>query len=124
MATGGENFNPAHESFRKHSADLLMVIQDPEVLAWDLYAENIIPSTVRDAANNMMHERGKRTSDLLAAVDSRIAADLGAFDVFLSVLAKRPSMSDLCGRMNSYRKLPGPFAGERMMKSSLKSLYR
>ena len=100
MATaGGENFNPAHEAFRKHSADLLTVIQDPEFLAWDLYAENIIPSTVRDAANNMMHERGKRTSDLLAAVDSQIVADPGAFDVFLSVLAKRPAMSDLCGRM-------------------------
>ena len=100
MATaGGENFNPAHEAFRKHSANLLVVIQDSEVLAWELYAENIITSTVRDAANNMMHERGKRTSDLLAAVDSRIVADPGAFDVFLSVLAKRPSMSDLCGRM-------------------------
>ena len=100
MATaGGENFNPAHEAFRKHSADLLTVIQDPDIMAWELYAENIIPSTVRAAANNMMHERGKRTSDLLAAVDSQIVADPGAFDVFLSVLAKRPSMSDLCGRM-------------------------
>ena len=100
MATAGEeNFNPAHEAFRKHSADLLTVIQDPEIMAWELYAENIIPSTVRDAANNMMHERGKRTSDLLAAVDSQIVADPGAFDVFLSVLAKRPAMSDLCGRM-------------------------
>ena len=100
MATGGrENFNPAYETFRKHSADLLTVIQDPEVLAWELYAENIISATVRDAANNTMHERGKRTSDLLAAVDSRIVVDPRAFDVFLSVLAKRSPMSDLCGRM-------------------------
>ena len=110
MATGGENFNPAYEAFRKHSAGLLTVIQDPEVLAWELYAENIITSTVRDAANNMMHERGKRTSDLLAAVDSRIVADPGTFDVFLSVLANcnRPSMSDLCERMKeTYCKSPG-----------------
>ena len=100
MATGGgKNFNPAYETFRKHSADLLMVIQDPEVLAWELYAENIIPSAVRNAANNTMYERGKKTSDLLAAVDSRIAVDPGAFDVFLSVLTKRPSMSGLCKRM-------------------------
>ena len=100
MATGGrENFNPAYETFRKHSADLLTVIQDPEFLAWELYAENIIPAAVRDAANNTMHERRKRTSDLLATVDSQIVVDPRAFDVFLSVLAKRSSMNDLCGRM-------------------------
>ena len=106
MATSDrENFDPAYEAFRKHSADLLTTIQDPEVLAWELYAESVITPAVRDAANNMMHERGKRTSDLLAALDSRIMVDPGAFDVCLSVLAKRPSMSDLCERMkNTYSK--------------------
>ena len=105
MATGGENFNPAYEAFRKHSADLLTVIQDPEILAWELYAENVIPAAVRDAANNMMHEKGNRTADLLAAVDSRIVANPGAFDVFLSVLANRPPMGDIYGKMKeTYRK--------------------
>ena len=105
MATNDrEDFNPAYETFRKHSADLLTVIQDPEVLAWELYAESVIPAAVRDAATNTMHERGKRTSDLLAAVDSRIVVDPGAFDVFLSVLDKRLSMNDLCGKMReTYR---------------------
>ena len=109
MATGsGESFNPAYKTFRKHSADLLTVIQDPEVLAWELYAQNIISSSVRDAANNTMHGRCKRTSDLLAAVDSRISVDPETFDVFLSVLAKQPSMSDLCERMkNVYSKSVG-----------------
>ena len=106
MSTGGgENFNTAYETFRKHSADLLTAIQDPEILAWELYAQNIIPPAVRDAAAYMMHERGARTSNLLAAVESRIKVDPGMFDVFLSVLTKRPSMSDLCGRMkDSYGK--------------------
>ena len=100
MATGGrENFNPAYEIFRKQSADLLIVIQDPEVLAWELYAENIIPAAVRDAVTNMTHERGMRTSKLLAAVESQIAVDPKKFNVFLSVLAKEPSMSDLCKRI-------------------------
>ena len=112
MATGGENFNPAYETFRKHSADLLTVIQDPEVLAWELFSENVITSNVVEFANNMAHERGERTSKLLMAVGSQIAVDPRAFDVFLSALAKRPSMIDLCGRMKDpYRKLPGPFAG-------------
>ena len=106
MATSDwENFNPAYEAFRKHSADLLTAIQDPEVLAWELYAENIIPAAVRDAAVYVMHEKGARTSNLLMAVESHIAVDSGVFNVFLSILAKRSSMSDLCGRMKeTYRK--------------------
>ena len=105
---GGENFNPAYKAFRKHSADLLMAIQDPKVLAWELYAEDIISIAVRNAANSMIEERDKRSSDLLAAVESRIVVDAGAFDVFLSVLAKRPSMSDLCRRMmETYSKSVG-----------------
>ena len=105
MAGGRENFNPAYEAFRKHSADLLTVILDPEVLAWELYAENIISAAVRDAATYMMHKTGARTSNLLMAVESQIKVDPGMFDVFLSVLAKRPAMSDLYGRMKeTYRK--------------------
>ena len=71
MSTGGgENLNPAHETFCKHSADLLTVIQDPEVLAWELYSESVVSSTVVEFANNMTHERGTRTSKLLMAVGS------------------------------------------------------
>ena len=82
-----------------HSADLLTAIQDPDVLAWELYAQNIIPAAVRDATAYVMHEKGARTSNLLVAVESQIKVDPGKFILFLSVLAKRPSMSDLCKRM-------------------------
>ena len=100
MATGGrESFNPAYEAFRKHSADLLTVVQDPEVLVWELYAQNIIPAAVCDAVAYPMHEKGARTSKLLMAVESKIKVDPRAFNVLLSVLAKQPSMSDLCRRM-------------------------
>ena len=100
MATGGrENLNPAYETFRKHSADLLTAIQDPEILAWELYAESVVSFTVVEFTNNMVHERGVRVSNLLMAVGPQIAVDSGALDVFLSVLAKRPSMSDLCRKM-------------------------
>ena len=101
MATsGGKNLNSAYETFRKHSADLLRVIQDPEVLAWELYAESVVSFTVVEFTNNMVHERGVRVSNLLMAVESKIAVNPGTFDVFLSVLTKRSSMSDLCERMN------------------------
>ena len=97
--TGGKPFNPAYETFRKHSVDLLTVIRDPEVLAWELFSESVVTLTVVEFANNMMQERGVRISKLLMAMDSRIAVDPGTFDIFLSVLAKRPSMSDLLERM-------------------------
>ena len=100
MATGGgESLNLTYETFRKHSADLLAAIQDPEVLAWELFSESVITSAVVEFANNLVHERDERTSKLLMAVGSRIKVDSGAFNMFLSVLAKRPSMSDLHRRM-------------------------
>ena len=100
MATnGGQNFNPAYEAFRKHFADLLTVIQNPENLACDLYSEDIITVRERKAACYHMHDESMRTSNLLSAVESRIAVNPRAFDVFLSTLAKEPSMSDLCRSM-------------------------
>ena len=121
MAEGGRDMsrdsslNSACGAFRKYSADLRTAIQDTEVLAWELYAESIITEAVRDAAGNMMHERGARTSTLLAAVGSRIATDPRAFDVFLSVLAKRPTMRDLHRRIkDEYGKPVG--RGSRNLK--------
>ena len=100
MATGGgESFNPAYEAFRKHSADLHTVIQDPNDLAWELYSKDIITAHEREDACYHMHGRSMRTSSMLSAVESKIEVDPGKFDVFLSVLAKQPSMSDLCKRM-------------------------
>ena len=100
MATGGgESFNPACEAFRKHFADLRIVIQDPGVLAGELYSEDIITADERKAACYQYHDGSMRTSNLLSAVESKIEVDPGKFDVFLSVLAKQPSMSDLCKRM-------------------------
>ena len=93
MATSGrENFNPAYETFRKHSAGLLTIIQDPEVLAWELFSKSVISCTGW-VHNNMTHERATRTSNLLMAVGSQIEVDPGVFDTFLSVLTKWPSMS-------------------------------
>ena len=52
MATGGGEKVPgssmASEAFRKHSSELLMAIQDPEVLAWDLYAEGVVTDSTID----------------------------------------------------------------------------
>ena len=98
-ASSTETCNPACEIFQKNVAYLLMTIQDPEIMAEELFSENAVTSTVVEFANNMTHERGIRTSKLLMAVESRIEVEPRTFDVFLSVLAKRPSMSDLYSKM-------------------------
>ena len=107
--SGRENKNIKHvayEAFHEHYTDLLTVIQDPDVLAWELFSESVVSSTVVEFVTNMLHHRDVRTSKLLMAVESQIFEEPGAFDMFLSVLAKRPLMSDLCGRMkNAYGKL-------------------
>ena len=97
--SAGENFNPAYEAFHKHSADLFTVIQDPEVLAWELFSKDVVPPTVVEFTSNKMHDRGLRISKLLMVVESQIEVDPEAFDVVLSVLAKRPSMCDLLRRI-------------------------
>ena len=100
MATGGrKNFNPAYETFCKHSAVLLAAIQDPEVLVWELYSKSVVSFAVVEFTNNMLREKGTRTSKLLMAVESKIKVDPEVFNVFLSVLAKQSSMSDLCRQM-------------------------
>ena len=99
VTSAREKLNPTYKTIHKYFEDLFTAIEDPEVLAWELYAEDIISSPVRDAAAYVKHERDVRASNLLKAVESRIKVDPRVFDVFLSVLAKRPSMSHLCGRI-------------------------
>lgn len=100
MATSaGEGFNSSNQAFRKHCSDMLKAIQDPEALAWDLYAEKIISAAVRNAAINMTNDTRHRTAKLLEAVESQIKVNPRVFALFLSVLNKRPEMGDLCRRI-------------------------
>ena len=87
------------ETFKKHSADLIKIIQDPEVLAWDLYSKDLITVDEREAACHHQHLRSMRTSSMLAAVESKIASDPGKFDAFLLILAEYSPLRKLCERM-------------------------
>ena len=86
-------------TFKKFSGELMTVIQDPELLAWELYSEGIITVDEREAACHHMHFRSMRTSSLLSAVEGKIKVDPAKFDVFLSVLAKNSSFTDICEKM-------------------------
>ena len=54
MATGGEESgsNKAFETFRKHCAELLTAIQDPEVLVWELFAEGVVTDSAIDKVSS------------------------------------------------------------------------
>ena len=107
VMSGRENIKDvAYEAFHEHYADLLTAIQDPEGLAWELFSESLVSVAVVEVANNVLHQRDVRTSKLLMAVESQILEKPEAFDIFLSLLAKRPLMRDLCRRIkNAYSKL-------------------
>ena len=103
MATGvKENFTSAYETFSKYFADLLKVIQDPGVLASELFAKGIITADERKDAFYDMHNSRMRTANLLSAVESRIMVNPRVLGMFLRVLAKEPPMSDLCRTMIAY----------------------
>lgn len=103
MTTGvKENFNPAYETFSKYFAHLLEVIQEPDVLASELFSEDIITADERKDACFYMHHSRMRTVNLLSAVESRIMVNPRVLGMFLGVLAKEPSMSDLCRTMIAY----------------------
>ena len=106
LLSGTETCNPAYEIFQKNIPYLLMAIQDPNMLAEELFAENVVSHAVVESVSYGMHERGVRVSKLLMAVESQIEVNPGVFNVFLSVLAKQHSMRDLYRRMkDAYSKL-------------------
>ena len=106
LLSGTETCNPAYEIFQKNIPYLLMTIQDPKMLAEELFAVSVVSHAMFESASNQMQERGVRISKLLMAVESQIEVNPGVFSTFLSVLAKQPSMSDLYRRMkDAYSKL-------------------
>ena len=106
LLSGTETCNPAYEIFQKNLPYLLMTIQDPEMLAEELFAKNVVSHAVVESISYTMHERGVRVSKLLMAVESQIEVNPGVFSTFLSVLAKQHSMSDLYRKMKAaYSKL-------------------
>ena len=106
LLSGTETCNPAYEIFQKNIPYLLMTIQDPEILAQELFAKNIVSRAVVESVSSRMQERGVMVSKLLMAVESQIEVNPGVFNMFLSVLAKQHSMSDLYWRMkDAYSKL-------------------
>ena len=84
--------NAAYEAFREHSADLITVIDDPVVLAWELFGTHVISDTVADEVSVMGLSAAYKNARLLSAVRDQIKVDPTKLDTFLEALRKRQYM--------------------------------
>ena len=104
---GRDPSNPAaSEAFRKHSADLIRAIQDPEVLAWELYSDQVISDSVVDDVSVAALSPVQKKTRLLAAVRDQITVDPAKISRFIQALRKQPTMEKVARKLKeTYRKL-------------------
>ena len=86
-------------AFRVYSADLIKEVQDPELLAWELYSNDIVPETVVDEVSVVGLSDVQRKSRLLMAVRDQIAVDPAKFWKFLLVLGKQPPLKEVVNKL-------------------------
>ncbi len=99
-AIGGEDVSRAYlEAFRRHSGDLITIIQNPEVLAWQLFGHYVISNVVVEEVCMPTLTHIQRKVRLLASVRDQIAVDPAVFGKFLLVLRGHPYLMDIAQRM-------------------------
>ena len=91
-------------AFRVYSADLIKEVQDPELLAWELYSDEVVPEIVVDEVSMVGLSGVQRKSRLLAAIRDQIAVDPAKFQKLLQVLRKHQPLEDIVDKLEeTYR---------------------
>ena len=101
----------ASEAFRKCSADLIRGIQDPELLAWELYSDGVISETVVDEVSVVGLSSVQRKARLLSAIRDQIAVDPAKFQKLLLALRKQPPMKDVADKLETIYNNCGMYLG-------------
>ena len=91
----------ASEAFRKCSADLIRGIQDPELLAWELYSDDVVSETVVDDVSVVGLSSVRRKTRLLSAVRDQIAVDPLKYQNFLLALRKQPPLKAVADKLET-----------------------
>lgn len=99
----------ASEAFRKCSSDLLRGIQDPELLAWELYSDDVVSETVVDEVSVLGLSAFQRKTKLLSAVRNEIAVDSAKFQNLLTVLKKKPPLKSVVEKLETTFKTCGTY---------------
>ena len=91
----------ASEAFRKCSADLIRGIQDPELLAWELYSDDVMSETVVDEVSAVALSDVQRKTRLLNAVRAQITVHPAKFQNLLRTLRRQPSLKDVAKKLKT-----------------------
>ena len=89
------------EAFQKCSADLIREIQEPEVLAWDLFSSRIISKKEVDEVSMVELSVAHRKARLLSGVGNQIAVDPAKFKNLIRVLRKQPPLKDIVNKLKA-----------------------
>lgn len=89
------------KAFRKCSANLIRGIEDPELLAWELYSDEVISESVVDEVSTVGLSSVQRKTRLLSAVRDTIADDPDKFQNLLIVLGNQPSLKGVVDKLKA-----------------------
>ena len=98
---GATALSAESEAFRKCSADLIRGIQDPELLAWELYSDDVVSEKVVDEVSVVGLSGVQRKTRLLSAVRDQIATDPTKFQNLLKVLRNQPQLKDVAEKLKT-----------------------
>ena len=98
---GAAPLSAASEAFRKCSADLIRGIQDPELLTWELYSDDIVSEMVVDEVNVVALSDMQRKTKLLNAVRTQITVHPAKFQNLLWTLRRQPSLKDVAEKLKT-----------------------
>ena len=108
---GATALSAESEAFRKCSADLIRGIQDPELLAWELYSDEVISEVVVDEMSVVGLSTVQKKTRLLSAVRNQIATDPAKFQNLLLVIRNQPQLKVVAEKLkityDSHRTVDG-----------------
>ena len=89
MASLASESTPQASTLRRHFSDLIRAIEDPVLLAVDLYSANIITQAMLERVTDVPSlTRTDKTSLLLGAVSDQTVISPATFNGFLSILSE------------------------------------
>ena len=104
MASLASESTPQATTLREHFSDLVRAVQDPTILAGDLYSAGIITQSLLERVNSAtggLTTKADKTSFLLSAVSDQTVVSPDTFDTFLSILCEDhgPLLPDIVEKM-------------------------
>ena len=92
-----------YRAFVQHMAPLRTAITDPGGLALELYSEGLIDMLARQKINTPSLPQLERSQELVEQLEVKISENEEAFDTFLSILDRDPTMEDICRDLRATR---------------------